>query len=121
MSTPTLSEYGVWSMASGRAHALYCNILDTTYYTASMEKVFNSSSFLCIHYENMAMQYTEIFSALKIEKFHQKNLDIFHMFAQNIDCGYTLEPVLTNEYPQSMFWSKNKKKRYTPEYRRFTI
>ena len=34
------------------------------------------------------------------------------MFAQNINCGYTLEPPLqggSNEYPQSMFWSKNKK------------
>ena len=30
-------------------------------------------------------------------------------FAQNIDCGYTLEPPRrggSNEYPQSMFWSK---------------
>ena len=33
-------------------------------------------------------------------------------FAQNIDCGYTLEPPRrggSNEYPQSMFWSKIKK------------
>ena len=38
--------------------------------------------------------------------------DIFNTFAQNIDCGYTLEPPRrggSNEYPQSMFWSKNKK------------
>ena len=43
--------------------------------------------------------------------------DIFLIFAQNIDCGYTLEPPRqggSNEYPQSMFWSKNKKNRYTP-------
>ena len=35
----------------------------------------------------------------------------------NIDCGYTLEPPRrggSNEYPQSMFWSTNKKNRYTP-------
>ena len=38
------------------------------------------------------MQYTEIFSALKIENFQLKNFDIFLFFAQNIDCGYTLEP-----------------------------
>ena len=40
-------------------------------------------------------------------------MDIFLIFAQNIDCGYTLEPPRrggSNEYPQSMFWSKNKKK-----------
>ena len=31
----------------------------------------------------------------------------FLIFAQNVDCGYTLEPPLgtgSNEYPQSMFW-----------------
>ena len=39
------------------------------------------------HYENMPMQYMEIFSAVKIKIF-----DIFFIFAQNIDCGYTLEP-----------------------------
>ena len=43
--------------------------------------------------------------------------DIILIFAQNIDCGYTLEPPCqgsSNEYPQSMFCSKNKKNRYTP-------
>ena len=36
------------------------------------------------------------------------------MFAQNIDCGYMLEPPRrggSNEYPQSMFWNKNKNQR----------
>ena len=32
------------------------------------------------------------FLPLKIQKFHWKNFDIFNMFAQNINCGYTLEP-----------------------------
>ena len=44
--------------------------------------------------------------------------DIFLIFAQNIDCGYTLELPRrggSNEYPQSMFSSKNKKNRYTPK------
>ena len=53
----------------------------------------------------------------------EKN-DIFNIFAQNIDCGYTLEPPLrggSNEYPQSMFWSKNKKNRYTPENPQFFV
>ena len=51
------------------------------------------------------MQYTAIFIAIK----KQKKFDIFLIFAQNIDCGYTLEPPRrggSNEYPQSMFWSK---------------
>ena len=39
------------------------------------------------------MQYTEIFCALKIENFQLKNFDIFLIFAQNIDCGYMLEPL----------------------------
>ena len=70
------------------------------------------------------MQYTEIFWALKIEKFQLKKFDIFLIFAQNIDWGYTLEPPRrggSNEYPQSMFWSKNKKNRYTPPYPSFAI
>ena len=57
------------------------------------------------------------FFGCKNEKFYWKNFEIFLIFAQNIDHGYTLEPPRrggSNEYPQSMFWSKNKKNRYTP-------
>ena len=64
------------------------------------------------------------FLALKIENFLLKNFDIFLIFAQNIDCEYTLEPPRrggSNEYPQSMFWSKNKKDRYTPAYPSFVF
>ena len=35
--------------------------------------------------------------------------DIFHIHAQNIDCGYSLEPPrrgASNEYPQSKFLAK---------------
>ena len=49
-----------------------------------------------------------------MENFQLKKFDIFLIFAQNIDCGYTLEPPRrggSNEYPQSMFWSKNEKNR----------
>ena len=41
--------------------------------------------------------------------FQIKNSDIFHNSAQNIDCGYSLEPPHrggSNEYPQSMFWAE---------------
>ena len=34
---------------------------------------------------------------------------IFHISAQNVDCGYSLEPPRrggSNEYPQSMFWAE---------------
>ena len=42
------------------------------------------------------MQYTAIFIAIKKENFQQKNFDIFLIFAQNIDCGYTFEPPRTH-------------------------
>ena len=46
----------------------------------------------------------------KNEIFQKKNSDIFyHISAQNIDCGYSLEPPRrgdSNEYPQSMFWAE---------------
>ena len=48
----------------------------------------------------------------KIENFQTKKSNIFPISAQNIDCGYSLEPPLwggSNEYPQSMFLSRNKK------------
>ena len=60
----------------------------------------------------------------KKEGFRIKNFDIFHISAQNIDCGYSLEPPRrggSNEYPQSMFLSRNKKKMYTPVNPSFTI
>ena len=57
----------------------------------------------------------EIFLALKIVIFSLKMI-FFPIFAQNMDCGYTLEPPRRGgsneypqsmfEYPQSMFWNK---------------
>ena len=50
-------------------------------------------------------------------KFSDKNSDIFHISAQNIDCGYSLEPPRrggSNKYPQSMFLSRNKKNNVYP-------
>ena len=73
----------------------------------------------------MPMQYTAIFHSCKNVNFQMKNYNIFLIFAQNIDCGYILEPPhgggSKNEYPQSMFKSKNKKKMYTPVHPSFTI
>ena len=67
----------------------------------------------------MSIKYTKIFKVVKNENSSVKFLIFFLIFAQNIDCGYTLEPPRrggSNEYPQSMFWSKNKKNRYAPVY-----
>ena len=52
-----------------------------------------SKLFLSFHYENMPMQYTENFLSIKKMKIlSEKKIDIFLIVAQNIDCGYTLEP-----------------------------
>ena len=82
-------------------------------------------------------KYIENFTS-KNWRFSEKKSDIFHISAQNIDCGYSLEPPQgggsneypqseppqgggSNEYPQSMFFSRNKKNNYTPVNPIFTI
>ena len=53
----------------------------------------------------------------KPEIFQINILMFFHISAQNIDCGYSLEPPRrggSNEYPQSMFLSRNKKNNIYP-------
>ena len=44
------------------------------------------------HYENMSVQYEAISKGGKNDIFRCKNMTFFLIFAQNIDCGYTLEP-----------------------------
>ena len=44
------------------------------------------------HYSNTPMQYTAIFHGCKNFNFQMKKYNIFLIFAQNIDFGYTLEP-----------------------------
>ena len=51
----------------------------------------NVSLLVAFHYENTTIHRTEI---------------VTDIFAQSIDCGYTLEPPLrdgSNEYPQSIY------------------
>ena len=53
----------------------------------------------------------------KTDTFQMKNSGSFHISALNIDCRYSLEPPRrggSNEYPQSMFLSKNKKTNVYP-------
>ena len=66
---------------------------------------------LCSHYENV---YSNI---SKISPFSDKNSDIFHISAQNIDCGYSLEPPRrsgSKEYLRSMFLTRNMKNNVYP-------
>ena len=68
-------------------------------------------------------KYIENFTSKKTENFQVKN-SIFHISAQNIDCGYSLEPPRrgsSNEYPQSMFLAEIRKIMYTPVNPSFTI
>ena len=61
-------------------------------------------------------KYMENFTTKKNENSQIKKSNIFHISAQNIDCGYALEPPRrggSNEYPQSMFLSRSKKILYT--------
>ena len=69
------------------------------------------------HCENLPMQFTEILEVNRI-------FNIFLIFAQNLDCGYTLEPPRrggSNQYTQPMFWSKNKTNMYIPPCPSFAI
>ena len=53
-----------------------------------------------------------------------KKSDIFHISAQNIACGYSLELPRrggSNEYPQSMFLAEIRKIMYTPVNPNFII
>ena len=60
---------------------------------------------------------TENFITKENEKFQIKKSDILQFSAQNIDCGYALEPPRrggSNAYPQSMFLNRNKKNNVYP-------
>ena len=62
-----------------------------------------------------------------IENFTSKNWKVSdkkHIYAQNIDCGYSLElpyPGSSNKYPQPMFWAEIRKLMHTPVKSSFTI
>ena len=66
---------------------------------------------IIVHYENTPIQMYEKNFNSKNWKFSDKNSNIFHISAQNIDCRYSLEQPRRgyNEYLQTMFLSRNKK------------
>ena len=64
----------------------------------------------CVITKTIPFNYIENFIT-KNWKLTDKKSDIFHISAQNIDCGYLLELPHwggSDKYPQSMFLSKNK-------------
>ena len=44
------------------------------------------------YYANMPLQYETIFKGYKNDNFQMNEIDIFLIFAQNVNCGYKLEP-----------------------------
>ena len=67
---------------------------------------------ITFNYKNTPFKINRIEKTLKNEIFLIENSDIVHISAQNIDCGNSLEPPRrsgSNEYPQSMFFKRNKK------------
>ena len=88
----------------------------TRYYPSCMEILtfvfYRGNWAASYHYEDMPIQiYWKFYHQKWI--FQIKDSDfVFHISAQNIDCGYSLEPPQrggSNVYPQSMFLSRNKK------------
>ena len=62
-------------------------------------------------------KYIENFTSKNWKVSDKKNSDIFHISAQNIDCGYSLEPPRrggSNEYSQYMVLNRNKKNNAYP-------
>ena len=80
--------------------------------------IWMSKRFAAVHFQfsvnitkTCLFKYTENFTSIK-KKNQKKYSDNFHISAQNIDCGYSLEPPQrgdSNKYSQSMFLSRNKK------------
>ena len=68
------------------------------------------------HYENTPIQIYRKFHLQKTEKFQMTN-SIFSYFCSKHRLWYSLEPPPrggSNEYPQSMFWGRNKKNNVYP-------
>ena len=88
--------------------------------TCQCEQQMTKSGSTCKHSDHITktrlFKYTENFTT-KNENFQVKNSDIFLISAQNIDCGYSLEPPRrggSGEYLQSMPLSRNKKSNVYP-------
>ena len=76
------------------------------------------------HNENTPIQLYWKFNHQKTENFQIKILIFFHISAQNIDYGYSLEPPRrggSNEYQQSIFLAEIRKIMYTPVNPSFSI
>ena len=82
-----------------------CSDADGSTYLVNKHHIYRLTSylilflFICVsiwyigkHYENKPIQIYWKFYHQKNESFQMKNSNFFHISAQNIDCGYSLEP-----------------------------
>ena len=110
---------------------IFCHFLIVFQHTSSLLYKSLSKGEQIVSFQNRTLilqkhAYSNILKILppKNENFQIKCFDIFHISAQNIDCGYSLEPPHwggSNDYPQSMFWAEIRKIMYTPVNPSFTI
>ena len=111
------SSYHLWCL--GKALRRDCGIFyvpSVTFLTEPYKGVRTGITY-SFSFENTPIQIYSKFPLQKLKIFRYKNSDIFHISAQNIDCGYSLEPPRQggfNEYPQTMFLSRNKKNNVNP-------
>ena len=98
-----------------RLIAVYTDLQTTSLYMKRLNKT-ESPIFVLIT-KTCLFRYTENFTNKKWKFSDKKIWYIFQISAQNIDYGYSLEPPRrggSNEYPQSMYLSRNKKNNAYP-------
>ena len=61
--------------------------------TKQFNRIIILNEFVAPHDANMPMQYTAIFHGCKNGNYYVQECYTFLIFAQNIDCGYTLDPL----------------------------
>ena len=116
MSNP-FSGKNIINMSSAELAKRVVKVTDSSIFILVM--ISNKQEHLFYFYitKTRLFKYTENFSSKKLKFSVKKNSDIFHISAQNTDCGYSLEPPWrgsSNEYQQSMFLSNNKKNNVYP-------
>ena len=114
------------NLGPGNCSPLWWNVLHGVEFSQACQYLFVDVDPRQLSYTLRKYAYSNIkkISPPKTENFQVKKTDIFHISAQNIDRGYSLEPPSrdgSNEYPQSMFWAEIRKIMYTPVNPSFTI
>ena len=117
--------WGIWSLSNSRKSLetviSFCSFLFWLFYFVLFRKLNHLRERSLIFALNITktrlFKYTEHFNHQKMKIFRKKKSDISHTSGQNIYCRYSLEPPRrggSNEYPQSMFLSRNKKNNVYP-------